>query len=135
MLKEKIANDLLEARKKANRQKSSLLRTVLGEIERLPSKDHSDEAVTKVLTKFHKNLSEVRQHGNEMAVIEAEYEMAVIEAYLPKTLSEEEMTTFYSTGTFANIQEWMAGIKEYAGEKNAAVNGALAAAVFKALNA
>lgn len=131
MLKERIANDLLASRKVANRQKSSLLRTVLGEIERLPSKDHSDAEVTKVLTKFHKNLAEMVKHGDEVTKIEAEYEMAVIEGYLPKLLSKTELAALLATANISDMKGWMTFLKDYAAENSVSYNGADAAAVFK----
>lgn len=134
-IKETIQNDLLEARKNGDQQTASLLRTVLGEFERLPTKEVSNEDAIKVLQKVEKNLNEVLAHGNEIAKAEAEFELEVVSNYLPKKLTIQEMTSLYTLFTddqIKHIGDWMKHVKQYASNNNLTFDGKDAKAVYEA---
>jgi len=131
-IKEQITQDLLEARKAGQQHLAGLLRTILGEFNRLPDKEVSDDAAIKVLQKIEKNLNEVITHGNEVSRAEAELELSFLANYLPKKMDIRELT-----GLFAmmpddmTIGQWMKTVKDYAQDNNLTYDGKDAKIVFE----
>ena len=135
-IKEQITSDLLVARKEGNQRTANLLRTILGEFGRLPTKDLSDDQAIKVLQKIEKNLNEVLTHGSEVAQIEAQEELKIVGSYLPKTVTIEELSSLYTIlpdNIQDNIGLWMKSAKEFCLENNLAFDGKNANIVFKIL--
>ena len=131
-IKEQITQDLLEARKAGQQQTASLLRTILGEFNRLPDKEISDDAAIKVLQKVEKNLNEVITHGNEVSRAEAEFELSILANYLPQKMDIREMTGLFAMmPANMSIGEWMKNLKQYAQENNLTYDGKDAKVVFE----
>jgi uncharacterized protein YqeY len=131
-IKEQIIKDLLEARKNGEQQIASLLRTILGEFERLSSKEVTDEQAIKVLQKVEKNLNEVLKYGDDIAQIEAKFELSVLSNYLPKKMDIREMAGLFAMmPADMNIGDWMKALKAYAQDNNVTYDGKDAKVVFE----
>ena len=81
-LQEKIKSDLIVSMKEKNEDVKSLLRVVLGEIDRI-GKEVSDDNIIKILKKMKENSDEL---GNLI-------ESNILELYLPTMLSDNELET------------------------------------------
>ena len=77
---------MIAAMKAGDQTRKTLLKVILGELNRLDSKSPSDEEVIKVLIKMRKNLEEI---GDEKALAEIE----ILNEFLPKQMTEEEVTS------------------------------------------
>lgn len=92
-LKEKINKDYLEAFKQKETLKKNLLSVIKGEIQTVEkntgSNTLSDEEVTKILNKTVKSLKETIALSNDEKSIA---ELSIIESYLPKQMTEQEIT-------------------------------------------
>jgi uncharacterized protein YqeY len=92
-IEKRIEADFLKAFKERNTEVKSLLSTVKGEMQttkkNLVVDNLSDEETIKILGKFAKNLKEnIRLVNDE----KSQRELSVIEAYLPKQMSESEVS-------------------------------------------
>ncbi|HLC94676.1 MAG TPA: GatB/YqeY domain-containing protein [Patescibacteria group bacterium] len=100
MLKDKIQQDILAALKAGSGKKVSILRLLLSEINNQTiavKKELTDEEVIAIVRKEVKKLDEVRilfekAERNDLAEANKE-ECEVLLAYLPKELSDEELTS------------------------------------------
>jgi uncharacterized protein YqeY len=97
MLKKKINEDYMIAFKEKNTQTKNLLSVVKGEIQTQEKntgvEDLSDEAVIKIINKIAKSLREQLIIDNPVITQAVREELAIIEVYLPKQMSNEEITT------------------------------------------
>ena len=93
-LKEKINTDFMIAFKSKNMISKNILSVIKGEIQTIEknigSDNPSDDEVTKILTKTVKSLKETITLGNDE---KSKLELVIIEAYLPKQMSKEEVTS------------------------------------------
>ncbi|GEM_PF-338954 len=107
---ERIKKDMLRALKE-DREKASLLKTILGEIQRDPDKDYSDRKVVKVIQKYLKGLEENLKLG---AISREDYEKerALLSAYLPQMVSEEEIRAFLAKLDFSRFKNKMQAVGE-----------------------
>ncbi len=120
-LKERITQDLSNALKA--KIKTGDLKIVVGEIQRLPDKDPSDEVVIKVLTKLSKGEKEnLKRIGDTTSEF-----LQIIELYLPEReeqSSDEEIIKWIQANIdfedFRNKMESIKIIKEHFGPK---ING------------
>ena len=92
-IEKRIEADFLKAFKERNTEVKSLLGTVKGEMQttkkNLVVDNLSDEESIKILGKFAKNLKEnIRLINDE----KSQRELLIIEAYLPKQMSESEVS-------------------------------------------
>jgi len=96
MLKIKINEDYMIAFKEKNQQKKNLLSVVKGEIQTQEKntgvENLSDELVMKILNKMAKSLKESFVIDNPEISKAAGEELAIIEAYLPKAMTDAEIT-------------------------------------------
>ena len=93
LIEKKIESDFLKAFKERNTEVKNLLAVVKGEMQtakkNLMTESLSDEQSIKILSKFAKNLKEnISLAGDE----KSKGELIVIESYLPKQLSESEIS-------------------------------------------
>ena len=116
-LKEKIIADMKSAMKNNEPQKLGILRVLKGEIERneQTSKDRVELSDIDIVSLIKKSLQGVRETTKD------EFEIEVLEAYLPKQLSNFELTKlvkeFLTTEVNANMGSIMAYFKiNYAGQ-------------------
>ena len=82
-LKERILADKTQATRDSNKSLSILLGVVLGEIERRPDKNDSDEIVLNIIKKMVENSK----------ICGVEFEITNLEKYLPTQITEEELET------------------------------------------
>jgi len=92
----KIKSEQLKARKAKESNKSSLLTTLLGEIETLQknkNKELSDNDIFAVIEKFVKNNTQtIAQIGESHAMYDSiGLENRILEDFLPKKLTESEL--------------------------------------------
>jgi len=93
MLKEKISADYMSAFKAKNTVAKNLLSVIKGEIQTIEKNQNidnlSDEEVTKILNKTVKSLKETNASFPSAQTAE---ELFIVESYLPKQMSEDEIT-------------------------------------------
>jgi uncharacterized protein YqeY len=94
MLKEKINIDYMAAFRSKNVVAKNLLSVIKGEIQTQEKnagiETLSDEEVTKILNKTVKSLKETQ---SKFPSEQTTQELAIVESYLPKQMSESEITT------------------------------------------
>ena len=99
MLKEQLKKDEIAAMKARDKARVSVLRMVSAEIKAYEvnnREDISDENVIKIIEKSIKQTKEAleyaKQANNEEKIQEGNFALEVLTPYLPKQLSEEEVT-------------------------------------------
>ena len=78
---EMIKADFETFKKEKNSQIKELLKVILGEIDRLPNKNPTEDEVIKLLKKMRQNAADMKNNA----------EVSSIDAYLPQMLTTEEM--------------------------------------------
>jgi len=92
-LYDQIKEALKVARVTRSQQPLTLYSTLIGEIERDPKKNFSDDAVVRVIKKFIEGLNEiVKVKAGTDAALYAQQEINLLSQYLPKMAPVEEMT-------------------------------------------
>lgn len=105
---ETIRNDRNRTRKAQNSELTMILSTFIGEIERSPTKDFSDQAVISLIKKTLSNYDQmVHKTVGQL------YEIEVLERYLPRQLSYDELIGIFETVKPADVKTWMSYLKEY----------------------
>ena len=93
MLKEKIKKDFIQAMKNREIITKNLLSVVISEIQTIEKNQNidnlSDEEVIKILNKVVKSLKETNASFPSAQTAE---ELFIIESYLPKQMTEDEIT-------------------------------------------
>ena len=100
MLEEKIQQDIIAATKERNTDRLSAVKAIKNEIQVYKTsganKDATDDVVLKLIQKLvkqHRESAEIYQNANRPDLAEKELsENRYLEEYLPKQLSEEEIT-------------------------------------------
>jgi len=116
-LKNKISSDYLVAFKAKDQVSKSILSVVKGEIQtqekNLSISDLSDEDVTKILNKTIKSLNETISKSDDL---ESKLQLEVVSKYLPKQMSESEISEIIS-GMISENPEIKIGdiMKKFAG--------------------
>ena len=124
-LQEQIHTDLKSAMLAKNEFTKSILRVLIGELNR-EGKTVSDDRVTAIIKKMCENAKIV---GND-------HEITILEKYLPAQLSEDELRTIISALVFENsftvkdMGKIMGTLKE---KYNGKYDGKLAATVVKTI--
>jgi uncharacterized protein YqeY len=97
MLKNQISSDHLVAFKSKDQISKSILSVVKGEIQtqekNLSISDLSDEDVIKILNKTVKSLNETISKSGDL---ESKLQLEVVSKYLPKQMSESEISEIIS---------------------------------------
>ncbi len=107
---EKIKKDMLKALKE-DKEKASILKTILGEVQRDPEKDYSDRKVVKVIQKYLKDLEEnLKLKAISKEAYEKEKE--ILSPYLPRLVSEEEIKAFLAKLDFSRFKSKMQAVGE-----------------------
>jgi len=116
-LQEKIKKDLVPAMKNKDAVRKDTLRVILGEFGRAETKELSDKEVIRILKKLVKSEKELLEKKGDNT--ESEF-IRIIEAYLPKTASAEEITTWISANIdfseFKNKMQAMRPIMQHFGD-------------------
>lgn len=93
-IEKRIEADFLTARKERNEEAKSLLGTVVGEMQNLKKNlmvdSLTDDESIKILSKFAKNLKENISLVNDE---KSKIELSMVEVYLPKLMSESEISS------------------------------------------
>lgn len=116
---ERIKADQVTARKESDKFKATLLTTVLGEIERLPTKQPTEQEVSKVVQKMVKSIKEtqdVSPSDNNLLEID------ILSEYLPKLLTEEQITSIIGDNDLSTVPETMKFFKSYCVEHQCMVD-------------
>lgn len=96
MLKDKINQDYMEAFRAKDTLKKNLLSVVKGEIQTIEKNQGianlPDEEVVKILNKTAKSLREIFVTDNSEVLTDVRLELDIIESYLPKQMTQEEIT-------------------------------------------
>ncbi len=101
-----IKSDMIEAYKNGYRHTASTLKVLLGDIQRDPNKDFSDEKVMSVIKRNIKLAKESLRFGNE----DARREIELLEKYLPQPVSRDELKEFLDTVDFSKLKSKMQAI-------------------------
>jgi uncharacterized protein YqeY len=121
-LKQKINNDYLNAFKAKDKITKNLLSVVKTEIQmkekELMISDLNDVDIVKILNKISKSIKETIEKSKENEDLKKEF--SIIENYLPKQMTEDEITLkvmeLYESG-FRNIGEFMKEFSNYQVDK------------------
>lgn len=99
MLKEKLLEDLKTAMKEKNINRKNtvqMVRASILQVEKDKKIELNDDQILEVIAKEFKkrndSLADYEKSGREDLINQIKEEMAVLEEYLPKKLSEEELT-------------------------------------------
>ncbi len=99
MLKEKLLEDLKLAMKEKNVNRKNtvqMVRASILQVEKDKKIELNDEQILEVIAKEFKkrndSLADYEKSGRQDLINQIKEEMAVLEEYLPKKLSEEELT-------------------------------------------
>ena len=99
MLKEKLLEDLKLAMKEKNVNRKNtvqMVRASILQVEKDKKIELNDEQILEVIAKEFKkrndSLADYEKSGRQDLIAQIQEEMAVLEEYLPKKLSEEELT-------------------------------------------
>ena len=94
---QQIREDQLEARKSRDKLKATLLTTLIGEAQMVGknagNRDTTDAEVVQVVKKFIKNIDESLEYYSGETKEEKLSEKKLLEIYLPRQLTEEQLTT------------------------------------------
>ncbi len=102
-----IKKDMVAAMKDGNKNRQSLLKVLVSDINRDPKKDYSDEKVIAVIQKTIKSLEEnYRLLNNKKSLDEMKY----LEAYLPKKISNDEIVDFLNSLDFSKFKNKMQAV-------------------------
>lgn len=114
-LQEKITSELKVAMKAKDSARTGTIRILIGEFQRQPEKELSDEAVVAIIKKLIKSEREVIAAGGQG---DQDY-IAVLESYLPSQASEEEIRQWIrqnvDLSAFANTMQAMKPIMAHFG--------------------
>lgn len=86
-LQETIKSQLKEAMKAKDSARTGVIRILIGEFQRQPEKELSDDKVISIIKKLIKSEKELIEAGGDG---DTEY-IAILEGYLPKQASEQDI--------------------------------------------
>lgn len=99
MLKEKLMEDLKQSMKDKNVNRKNVVQMVRAGILQIEKDKHVElddnqilEVISKEFKKRNDSLSDYEKAGRQDIIDQVKEEMGVLEEYLPKKLSEEELT-------------------------------------------
>lgn len=118
-MKEKLQSELLAARKAKDKKKAELIKVILGEIERSPTKSAD---ATKIVMKLIESAKSFPTPDTE--------EIQILETFLPKFATAGEIKHAISGCT--TIKDAMVAAKKFAEYNGIAVDGKLVKEVFDA---
>jgi len=134
-----IKNEAFTARKNKDKFASKIFSSLVGEIEIVGknngNRETTDEEAIKVIQKFVKGVNETKKLTKDKEKLEeSDLELRIYEAYLPKMMSEDELTTIIkyivSHDSNSNIGKIMGFLsKQYKGK----YDGAMASKIAKLL--
>lgn len=144
MLKEKLLEDLKVAMKDKDVTKKNtvqMVRAAILQVEKDKKIEMDDnqvlETIAKEFKKRNDSLADYEKSGREDLIAQIKEEMAVLEQYLPKKLSEEELTeklkTIISNLGATSMKDMGAVMKEAKAELGVTADGKMINEVVKKL--
>ena len=126
-VQEQIKSDMVNAMKSKDAMKTSLLRVVISEFNRI-GKVVSDEVAIK----------EIRRMCENAKLMKNDYEINILESYLPKMLGDDEIklvvTEIISANNFSGMKDMgkvMGELKKH--EKSSQIDNSIASKIVKEL--
>jgi len=86
-IQERIQNDLKESIKSRDKDKTSYLKVIVGELQRLPDKELKDNQVVRVI----KKLIEYEKENAERSKLDGSEYLDLLESYIPEQISSGEI--------------------------------------------
>lgn len=144
MLKEKLLEDLKTAMKDKDVTKKNtvqMVRAAILQVEKDKKIEMDDnqvlETIAKEFKKRNDSLADYEKSGREDLIAQIKEEMAVLEQYLPKKLSEEELTeklkTIISNVGATSMKDMGAVMKQAKAELGVTADGKMINEVVKKL--
>lgn len=124
-VKEQIVNDLIDARMNKNRIESSILSTLIGDIQNkeksTKSKEVSNDDIIAIIKVFLKNIEITMEKVTDPnKSLELQHEKNLLSNYLPTILSNDEIESIIQTNELDNMAKAMKFFKlNYANRYNA----------------
>jgi uncharacterized protein YqeY len=135
MLFLKLQKDLNAARLARNGDKVKVLSTLIGELQRVLSKQLTDDDIIRTIRKFIEDSQTMTASTNEKVVAAAKYEISVLQAYLPSAMPKEDIEKFVidfkTTNPDADIAKLMAALRQLKTDTGLAIDMGFASTVFK----
>lgn len=128
-LYQRLLQDKDDARLAKTQTLLTFLSTMIGEVDRNPNKDQSNDAVVKVLLKAKEGAEFVLKHSPDNA--QAKYEIKAIEDYLPKYMTEAEVIETIKDAK--NLGEAMKAVNAAASASGKLVDRSRVKALFEGL--
>lgn len=128
-LYQRLLQDKDDARLAKTQTLLTFLSTMIGEVDRNPNKDQSNDAVVKVLLKAKEGAEFVLKHSPENE--QAKYEIKVIEDYLPNYMTEAEVIETIKDAK--NLGEAMKAVNAVASASGKLVDRSRVKALFEGL--
>jgi len=114
-LQQKIQSELKDAIKSRDTEKTGAIRILIGEFQRQPEKELSDDQVVGIIKKLIKSEKELLAASGEK---DSPY-ITVLESYLPRQATEDEIRAWIAENiefsTFANKMQAMRPIMNHFG--------------------
>lgn len=133
----RIKSDRLVARREKNKEVSSILTTLIGEIEsdvigNTKIKEITDDVVIAKIKKFSKSLNELlsKLDKDSPAAELPNYELKILNSYLPSQLTEDELRAIIIDSGLTNIGEIMKMLKS---NHSGLFDGKMASSIIKEL--
>jgi uncharacterized protein YqeY len=119
-----LKGDLIAMRRVKDTTRVKFYSFLLGEVDRA-GKDHSDEAVTKILSTVQKQLAK--------SAVPNELEIRIIGNYLPRALTKEEVGQYLMESNLMGqkMGDVVKSLNAFAKDKDMTVNGAEAVSLIK----
>lgn len=89
---ELLKKDLKQSIRMDEPERRDLIRVVLGELDRLPPKQVTNEKIVDVLNKLIVSNNEILSHRHDKRLV---LENEILQEYLPKYLTTEEIMSFF----------------------------------------
>lgn len=116
-LQQKIQSELKGAMKAKDTAKTSAIRVLIGEFQRQPEKELSDDQVIGIIKKMIKSERELMAASGDM---ESEF-LQVLQVYLPQQASEEDIRRYISENldlsSFKNKMQAMKPVMAHFGSR------------------
>lgn len=110
----KLKFDLLQSRKNQDSERSTILSTLIGEIETIQSRDKSKEMtnadIIRLIDKTIENTKERLKYRDDP---KSHLEIELLSIYVPKKLSEEEIRQIKEDNKFTSAKELMPFLKKH----------------------
>ncbi len=130
-LQEMIKSELKASMLAKDKARTGVVRILIGEFQRQPEKELSDEKVVGIIKKLIKSERELIAAGGEG---DEEY-IAILEGYLPKQASEDDVKNWVSANVdFSQFGNKMQAMKPIMAHFGTSVDGNLVKKILQEMN-